>query len=291
MPIRLAYLGHVNIDRILTVKRLPETGSEEVISTREVNGGTAGNFAIVAARLGMKFDLYSAVSNKSHHSYIQYLEGLGVDCGLLERSDRYGPVCTIVSDGAEQIAFMDQGPMSEWNASSSFKLDRSYDWVHFSTGPPGEYLRIAEAVKGRTRITFDPGQEINYRYDKDTVKKFTDLSDLVICNSSELDRIASLLGIRRKDVLEHLPDTIVTMGSGGVEFSISGKREHLDPVIPERVVDTVGAGDAFRAGFYFGLNTGKNIVQSIRIGQNVASSVIASSPSTFNPDRIADLKR
>lgn len=283
IEMKLAYFGHVNIDRILTVNRIPSEGSQPVVATSEVFGGTAGNFAIVAAKLGLAFDLYSAVSTGTHGKFISYLESLGVDPKFLSVTDGYGPVCTIVSDGREQIALMDQGPMLSWTPSSSFRFGNEYDWVHFSTGPPDEYLKIAQKLAGKTRIAFDPGQEVHYRYDRKQVSDFLELSDLVLCNRSELSKMSSILGVPEDRILDSLPDTIVTSGERGVDFKISGKIGHMNSVPVTKVADTVGAGDAFRAGFYFGLAAGKEIMQSINIGQMVASTVIAQSPTGFDP--------
>ena len=79
MSKRLAFFGHVNIDVVLVTPDLHRQGSSEVTAVREEFGGTAGNFAIVASRIGVSFDLYGAISRSTHARYIEFLKSLGID--------------------------------------------------------------------------------------------------------------------------------------------------------------------------------------------------------------------
>jgi sugar/nucleoside kinase (ribokinase family) len=184
---------------------------------------------------------------------------------------------------------MDQGPMNSWNPSKSFRYDRKYDWIHFSTGPPNEYIAIAKTAVGGSRITFDPGQEINYMYSRNNLEEFLSLSSLVIANSSEIQKMSSIMDMTPDRMLEEFPDYIITRGAEGVTYSFNGRERHMEAVPATRVVDTVGAGDAFRAGFYYGLNAGDTPEESIKVGQIVASKVVSSSPVDFRREMIKDI--
>jgi pseudouridine kinase len=78
----------------------------------------------------------------------------------------------------------------------------------------------------------------------------------------------------------NIPSMVVTLGSrGAVYASLDGTRGYSPP---ERVTvrDTSGAGDAFCAGVAVGLTYGKTLPESVKIGTQLAASVITISEST-----------
>ena len=270
----LAYFGHVNIDVSIRVPKMPRVGSVNATNVTENFGGTAGNFAIVANRLGLDFDLYSAVSPKTHAGYMEYLESRGISTGHIDQvHGSYGPVCYIPSDGDEQIAYIFQGPMEEWSPAATFKDDMGYRWVHFSTGPPKSYLKIFDHIGG-SFVTFDPGQEIHYRYDSETTSKFIKRADMFIGNRAEYDKLMEITGWSDEKIKASMETVIITRGADGVT-AYHGNRELSFSALPaESVHDTIGAGDSFRAGLYSGLNNGLDLEGSILAGIVVASKAV-----------------
>ena len=78
----------------------------------------------------------------------------------------------------------------------------------------------------------------------------------------------------------NIPSMVVTLGSrGAVYAALDGTRGYYPP---ERVTvrDTSGAGDAFCAGVAVGLTYGKTLPESVKIGTQLAASVITISEST-----------
>ena len=123
-------------------------------------------------------------------------------------------------------------------------------------------------------IVLDPGQEVSFRYPPDLLRKAIKNSRLLIVNSHESDVIVKLLGIPRDALWNLTPTVIVTAGPGGVDYSMNGRLHHQDSVRASRPLDTIGAGDAFRAGFYMGLWKNLNMHESIFLGQVAASRAV-----------------
>jgi|YelNatPaOPRAMG01_1025707.scaffolds.fasta_scaffold13879_2 sugar/nucleoside kinase (ribokinase family) len=280
----LAYFGHVNIDITLKVGSLPTSGSVKVDSVTENFGGTAGNFALVSSRLGFPFDLYAAVSRRTHESYLKKLEEMGVRTDhIFIENDLAGPMCYLVSDGSDQIAYVVQGPMESWKPSVGFRAEE-YEYVHLSTGPAGEYIRIAERAHGKSKVIFDPSQELSYNYDRNSVKEMLAYTDLFIGNSHEMKVLRDQFGVALQDLMQMGVQVIVTHGkegstfySGGDEFSVSS----FNAGAPR---DTTGAGDSFRAGLYMGLSRNMQMKDSLAMGSVVAAHAITGRIVDFTPD-------
>ena len=67
----------------------------------------------------------------------------------------------------------------------------------------------------------------------------------------------------------------VTRGAHG-SVVVSGDEVHVLDALPiDKVVDTTGAGDAFAAGFLFGLTSGRGLAECARLGGIAAAEIIS----------------
>ena len=119
---------------------------------------------------------------------------------------------------------------------------------------------------------------------RDFIKEF----DCFICNELEAGILfvddysekspEELSGILYENVLKaNIPAMIVTMGERGAVYASTNGEKGVVPALKVHVKDTTGAGDAFCAGVSVGLTYGKNLAQSVEIGNRLAASVITSS--------------
>lgn len=269
----LAYFGHLNIDIVLRTSKINPGGSSNIDSINNIFGGTAGNFAMVAHKLGVPFDLFGAVSEETHGGYMKYLseQGISTEHISVSRNTR-GPMCYIVTDGLNQQYFMHQGPMENWDPGRSNPGLSQYRYVHFSTGPLDRFIEM-KTGKDST-VVLDPGQEVSFRYPPDLLMRAIKNSGMLIVNSHESEVILQLLRIPPDALWNLTPTVIVTAGPSGVDYSLNGRLHHQDSVRASKPLDTIGAGDAFRAGLYMGLWKNLNMHESIFLGQVAASRAV-----------------
>jgi len=237
----------------LKVHKIPTSGTVPVEKIEIKPGGTAGNIARIAGLLGVETTLISRISKNFPPEYIKLMKDSGVNTDF-EVLDDYGPVCYIVESNEDSVAFMYQGPMD--SQGDLKRIDSKY--VHFATGNPDWILNLMKMANGFK--VFDPGQELSYRWSHDKLLEASKIADLVIVNQSE------------NAILDHYKfrEKIVTLGEKGCEYD--GK---IIEGFKSKVISTVGAGDAFRAGLYYGLSLGYDMNEACRCGNIVAALYIS----------------
>ena len=81
----------------------------------------------------------------------------------------------------------------------------------------------------------------------------------------------------------------VKLGDRGCYVTDGKENYHIEP-FKVKVVDTTGAGDAFCAGFLFGLIKGKSLYECGRLGNFVASRCIMKMGARSGLPYLKDLK-
>ncbi|BBA37489.1 carbohydrate/pyrimidine kinase [Methylocaldum marinum] len=113
--------------------------------------------------------------------------------------------------------------------------------------------------------------------------------DWVFMNHTELRRWTGSNDLRKaRKRLAPATVLIVTLGSrGAVAVGPAGDFTH--PAFPASIIDRTGGGDAFDAGFLYGLARGAGPEACLRLGLLLASHVIArqgSRPGDVEPARL-----
>ncbi len=277
-PRDLLVSGHVNVDRFLQVERFPEPDRTVPLrGNRAELGGTAGNVARVAARFGVATGLVARVGEEFPASFESELASAGIDLrGLVRVAAVPTPICYIIEDRrGSQRTLIDQGPMGGDLEESSLPGPwlKEYSWLHLATGDPAFQLRLAAAARAEgVKVAADPAQEIHYRWDRRRFRALVRGSEILFGNASEVERAVDYVGAADVDgLLAHVPLVVRTEGSAGATaFSRAGTL-HVPAVRPRRVRSEVGAGDAFRGGFYAGWFAGRPLAECLRAGTRASA--------------------
>jgi adenosine kinase len=105
------------------------------------------------------------------------------------------------------------------------------------------------------------------------------LSDIFIGNDTEIAQLKTLFDLDIETLLEMgIKAVIETKGEKGVSIHsmIKGtlSTTDLSSIKPTRVLETTGAGDAFRSGLIYGLVHDKTIVESCKIGTYMGAKCV-----------------
>lgn len=282
-PRDLLVAGHVNVDRFLTVDAFPAADrTVPVLGTRVRLGGTAANLALVTAGYGIATGLVARVGEGFPSHFLAQLRRARIDLrGLRVVPGVSTPTCYILEDArGGQRTLIDQGAMADGkDARLPGELLREYGWVHITTGNPDYHLRlIRQARQFGLRVAADPAQEIHYWWDRRRFRELLAGSEILFGNRSEVARATRLAGASSPEsLLAQVPMVVRTEGTAGATAFARGTTVHVPAVRARRVRSTVGAGDAFRGGFYAGWFAGRPLKECLVAGTRSAARWVARS--------------
>lgn len=271
-PRELLISGHVNIDRYLSIDSFP--GPDRTVPVRAHRaelGGTATNLALVASRLGVATGLVARIGDGFPEEFLTDLGHRGIDLRGVERvRGSPTPTCYILEDrNRAQRTLIEQGVMERVaRAQLPVRILREYAWLHLTTADPGYQLRLMHEARRRgLHVSADPAQEIHYRWDRRSFRDLLEGSEILFGNRAEIDQALKFVGVRHpRGLLDFVPLVVRTEGRGGASaFSRAGAL-HVPTVRPARVRTLVGAGDAFRGGFYAAWFAGQPLVRCLSAG-------------------------
>lgn len=276
----LGAFGHVVLDYIVTVPRLPRPNTSiQILDRQRYFGGTAGNLARAAARLGLKTSLASFVGPDFPDDYWIALKEEGVDLRDLRKIPFHTtPTAWVFSDRkGDQMAVIDQGPMKDAARRAVLRHSvRDVELVHLGTGRPEYYAKVADYAKELDRaVSFDPSQEIHYVYNSRLLRRLMACADYFFGNEAEIATAKRFMRASSTEgLLDHASVVVATLGAKGSVVFTRGRKFRIPRVRPRRVVDVTGAGDAYRAGFYAGLAHDYDLRRCGILGSAVASFVV-----------------
>jgi sugar/nucleoside kinase (ribokinase family) len=261
-------VGHTAIDHISRVAHLPEKNCSTHISDRQIYfGGGAANIAAGIATLGGQVTLVSCIGDDFVGSdYERWMKKLGVRQQFFVVPGTHTPTAFMFTDdGGDQMTFF------EWGASKAFAHSNapSLPFVHMATADPTFNCRVAEQSEFSS---FDPGQDVFY-YSKEQLETIIAHINVLFANQHEVKQMCETLGITRQALISRVDTAIFTMSGDGSTLYTKGT-EHFIPVVPVKLADPTGAGDAYRAGFLSAYVRGYTPVTCCKIGTVTASYVV-----------------
>ena len=109
MSLDVIAIGDSNVDLIVTVKGFPVRGGNAYVDSFEkIAGGTAGNFAVAASRLGLRTGLVSKIGNDEYGRFFKAdleMEGVDISHLLTDKKAHTGWVFVVVDAQGERTFF------------------------------------------------------------------------------------------------------------------------------------------------------------------------------------------
>lgn len=245
---------------------------------KEFPGGTGGNIAYGLGMLGLHPSLFSVAGKDFGTNYAKYLEKKGVNLKVyIDKKDK--TAVFYIGKGQEGVHNESWKP-NVFNKIEKISLNTVFNREEFqkikiaifSPGTPKSTERHIKEFYKNTKdaiIIFDPGQMISL-YTKKQINKCIELSNILILNEFESIEAEKILG---KDLLKFFKNKILikTLGHKGSTIYKNGERIFIKAIKPRKVINAVGAGDAYRAGLIYGLINNLTLEKSCFLGAKMAS--------------------
>jgi 2-dehydro-3-deoxygluconokinase len=254
----------------------PGTPLATASTFRRSVAGAELNVAIGLARLGHGVGWFGRVGDDAHGRLVlRTLRGEGVDVSRLT-VDPTGPTGILVRDAHAQrvidVSYFRSGSAGSRLSPEDVDLDyvrgASVLWVSgvtaaiSSTGLAAVRYAVDAAREAEVTVVLDPN--IRYRLAplEAQVRALRELSrrvDVVLAGEDEALAITGMKEVRGEAdewfLAQGCKTVVVKAGEAGA-WATDGSKIWTQPAFPVQVVDPVGAGDAFGAGFVSGLLAG-----------------------------------
>lgn len=297
-------IGGANLDRKAHSKMKVRLHSSNPVHISESCGGVARNIAENLGRLGCSTSLITCVGDDKEGRWVlEETKKHGIDVSQsrilpMERTGTYTALLDIDGEMVISLANMDIYDQlipdllaEKWShiaASRAILLD---------TNIPEESLRymIERCRKEQIALYIDPVSSAKAK----KLPERLDGVDTILPNREEAELLAGMeihslddcrtaaQKIRERGV----KSVVITLGEQGVFYATEETAEHLTPIAAE-IVDVTGAGDAFAAGFLYGITNGETFSRSCRLGLAAATLTLQTEHSVsplLQPEKLYSL--
>jgi fructokinase len=248
---------------------LPIEEEGHTVGFRMHPGGSPYNVAMGLARLGQPIAFASKISTDLFGRFLrEHVEREGIDTRFLVTSDASTTLAFVSMEGGEPAyAFYNEGAAGTLLTSEEIPpaLFDETSILHFgsisllSGTTPDAVLSTVERLKGRALLSFDPNLRPGLVRDESAYRALLDrlftLADVLKLSASDLRWLSPRSTVEQAaaNLLALGPALVVITRGGDGVLAVRGSGTWEVPAFDVRVVDTVGAGDAFSAGLLAGL--------------------------------------
>ncbi|MBS7643059.1 carbohydrate kinase family protein [Candidatus Bathyarchaeota archaeon] len=293
--------GALNLDKIIYVDKIPKPDEEGYVrSICYCPGGSAANTVVGLARLGLKTGYIGKVGNDEEGKILlEDLRNEKVDTSLVKAcTGRSGVAYIFVDEKGIRASIVDPG-VNDTIGVEDIDLDyvKKSKFLHLtsfisklSTKSFLTQKKIVEEVPN-VEISFDPGQ-LYAEKGMGELESIIKRSKVILPSKREIELLTGYEYKTGCKILlkKGVEIVAVKLGEKGC-YVTNGKEEYHIPAETVEVVDTTGAGDAFCAGFLYGLVKNKDIYECGKLGNFVASRCITKSGAREGLPTLSDLYR
>lgn len=290
--------GALNVDKLFKVNKI--AGKEEesfFVESKESCGGSAANTIVGLARLGLKTGYVGKVADDREGSLLLgdfKTESIDTNGIIIAKSGQSGVVMGFVDKKGERALYVAPGvndtiDLKEVNAD----YIRGAKLLHL-TSFVGEksfksQKKLVEQLPANVRVSFDPGM-LYAKKGLSALRPIIKRAFAMLPNETELKLLTGKKYENGAKILlaEGVKVVGVKLGGKGC-FVSNGEESYVIEPFKVKVVDTTGAGDAWNAGFLYGLLENKSLLECGRLGNLVASKCIMKMGARTGLPRLGDL--
>jgi len=298
MKLDVIGFGALNLDRLHRVDFIAKEDEESsILDLTESPGGSAANTIVGLARLGLKTGFVGKVAeDRAGELLLEDFTNENVDLSgiAISKTGRSGTVMGYVDKKGDRALYVDPGA----NDLLEFReIDLEYAsntrFLHLTSfagkKPFQAQTELAKAVSD-IKISLDPGT-LYARKGLESLKPIVERCSVMFPSEHEVKLLTGKDYEKGSKILTRKGVDIVAvkLGERGC-YVTDGQESYVVESYKVEVVDTTGAGDAFCAGFLYGLIENKELYECGILGNFVASRCIMKSGARRGLPRPSDLR-
>jgi ribokinase len=290
--------GALNVDRLFRVNKIAGREEESFVTEyQEFCGGSAANTVVGLARLGLRVGYVGKVADDGEGQLLRnnfVKEGVDTEGTVVTDEGHSGLVMGFVDKEGERALYVAPG------VNDAITLDEvNMDYVkqagilHLTSfvgeKPFETQVGVVDQLPMNVKVSFDPGM----LYAKKGLQELRPIIKRVFAMCPNELEVKQLTGQRYEEgaatlIAEGARVVAVKLGKRGC-YVTDGSQHHLLEAFEVKVVDTTGAGDAWNAGFLYGLLKNRSLEDCGNLGNFVASRCIVEWGARTGLPRLAEL--
>jgi sugar/nucleoside kinase (ribokinase family) len=273
-------VGDVMVDVVAVPTGPIARGTDTPSQVLTTGGGSAANTACWLAHLGASVRLAAAVGDDElGRSVRTELDDLGVAfVGHVDDKVPTGICVVLIDETGERTMLPDRGANEVLSpAVVEAAIDADAAWVHVSGYAllgSGSHPAAVAAIAAARRLGLPWSVDAASAAPLEAVGptrflRWLDGCTVLFANEDELDVLGGVEG-----ALAHADEVVLKLGPAGASWT-NGAGTASSPAAPATVVDTIGAGDAFDAGFVAARLQGSDPAASLHAGGVAAARAVS----------------
>jgi sugar/nucleoside kinase (ribokinase family) len=268
----IVVIGDIMIDIVAVIEEEINRGSDTASNTSMQFGGAAANVATWIGLENVACNLIGSVGDDVFGSLFRSrFEQLGISTSLFTSTSNTGSVIAISHPDKERSMLSELGANIDVAKAFHEAVITNNSIVYLSgyvlfQESNANFVQqvIQRAIQTSSTLLLDPASVAPLRKSMNSqMSSWLHKFDYLLPNEDELQALTNLGFISQKTVIEK-------RGADGVRIHKNSSIEDF-AALNTPIVDTVGAGDAFAAGFLVGLSRGLGDSEAVSLGITLAS--------------------
>jgi ribokinase len=298
---KITVVGSFVVDLVARVEEFPKSGETILgLNLSQYAGGKGANQAVALARLGGDVEMIGMVgddANGNNFKNIFKKEGiLGKNIFTTNRALTATAMIQINKHAENKIVVI-PGANFEFTLKDLRRVESAIKNSNLVITQLELTQKVEEAIinfcyQHKVPVQLNPAPA--YKLSSKVLSKVTYLTpnelELSILTGLKTNTISNIKKAVQKLLSQGVKNVIATLGGNGAMIGNSQGVKHI-PGFKVKVVDTVGAGDAFNGGFAFGLSKGMKIEEAVKFANAVGALAVTKNGAIPGMPRLSEVKK
>lgn len=280
----VSVVGSINYDITLESPRLPEKGETFVASSVSYTPGGKGlNQAVQLSRLGIETKFFGCIGRDIFGDFIlKNVNDKLLDFSKIKYTKSHTgiSVANVLEDGTVASTIY---PGANFDVNTDYILENmpnilNAEYIILQLEIPVNVVEtiIAKAKEHKTKVILNaaPARDISDQALKDVDTLIVNEVEAKFYLGKTIENVEDALKYGREYAQETGINLIITLGKIGSVFITKDDYGIIDPVKPEIVKDSMGAGDSYIGAFTFARVNGARFKEACNFASYIASRTV-----------------